>query len=162
MWRNHWTIIISLQQDLIDEHERNYSDDESAHDFIDVFIKEMRNQAGNENSSFTSEFNWVFFQKEKFIKYSFQQRNNWLWPWSTYVTQDLRQPVIPLVIRIIYIIRSFNNSPFIAIRFCTALPVASSGSSDQDATRTGRRVWRFVAHLGVEISVRLPFRIINL
>ena len=38
-------------------NERNYSDDESAHDFIDVFIKEMRNQAGNENTSFTSEFN---------------------------------------------------------------------------------------------------------
>jgi hypothetical protein len=55
---------------LIDEHERNYTDDESAHDFIDVFLKEMRNQAGNEDTSFTSELNCVI-PKEQLRTYSF-------------------------------------------------------------------------------------------
>jgi len=62
--------IISFEQDLIDEHERNYTEDESAHDFIDVFLKEMKNQAGNENTSFTSKLNRVI-PNEQLRTYSF-------------------------------------------------------------------------------------------
>nr|QST15065.1 CYP370A3 protein [Diaphanosoma celebensis] len=45
--------LVHFVEELIDEHERNYTDDESAYDFIDVFLKEMKSQADNKNTSFT-------------------------------------------------------------------------------------------------------------